>query len=66
MAITRSMLKKSQQEQQTRQTHQTRQTRQTLNEIAIAKHKINFIDASMEWRKNKIKKESCVFEYIYI
>jgi hypothetical protein len=29
-------------------------------------HKINFVDASIEWRKNKVKKENCCFEYICI
>ena len=29
-------------------------------------HKINFIEASTEWRKNKIKRENCTFEYIFI
>ena len=27
-------------------------------------HQIDFIDASIEWRKNKIKRENCTFEYI--
>lgn len=25
---------------------------------------IDFIDASIEWRKNKIKRDNCTFEYI--
>ena len=25
---------------------------------------IDFIDASTEWRKNKIKRDNCTFEYI--
>ena len=61
MAITRSLFKQNQQQSQ-----QSQQSQQTLNNIAMAKHKINFIDASIEWRKNKLKKESCVFEYICI
>jgi len=68
MSITRSMFKKSQKEQQQKQTQQkqTQQKQQTLNNIVIATHGIDFIDASIEWRKNKVKKESCVFEYISI
>ena len=62
MTITRNMFKKNQQDDK----HMQQQTRQTLNELAMAKHKINFIDSSIEWRKNKVKKESCVFQYIYI
>jgi len=27
-------------------------------------HQIDFIDASIEWRKNKIKRENCTFEYM--
>ena len=27
-------------------------------------HIIDFIDASIEWRKNKIKRDNCTFEYI--
>ena len=27
-------------------------------------HMIDFIDASIEWRKNKIKGDNCTFEYI--
>ena len=29
-------------------------------------HNINFIDASKEWRKNKVKHTNCTFEYIWI
>jgi hypothetical protein len=29
-------------------------------------HGIDFIDASKEWRKNKIKYDNCTFEYIWI
>ena len=27
-------------------------------------HGIDFVDASKEWRKNKIKCDNCTFEYI--
>jgi hypothetical protein len=27
-------------------------------------YSIDFIDASIEWRKNKIKRDNCTFEYI--
>jgi hypothetical protein len=28
------------------------------------RNNIDFIDASIEWRKNKIKRDNCTFEYI--
>ncbi len=30
----------------------------------LKKHQFDFIDASKEWRKNKIKQENCTFVYI--
>jgi hypothetical protein len=38
----------------------------TNNIVASSKtiHGIDFIDASKEWRKNKIKYDNCTFEYI--
>jgi len=29
-------------------------------------HGINFVEASKEWRKNKVKFENCTFEYILL
>jgi hypothetical protein len=29
-------------------------------------HGIDFIDASKEWRQNKIKYDNCTFEYIWM
>jgi hypothetical protein len=34
------------------------------NTNTIHSRKIDFIDASIEWRKNKIKRENCTFEYV--
>jgi hypothetical protein len=51
MVLTRLQAKQQQAKQQQQQAHT---------------HKINFIEASIEWRKNKIKRENCTFEYIYI
>lgn len=62
-SVTRSLFKKNQQQQQQQQ---PQKQPQTLNQIAIANHKIDFIDASIEWRKNKVKRESCCFEYIRV
>jgi hypothetical protein len=52
MVLTRLQAKQQQAKQQQQQQAHT--------------HKINFIEASIEWRKNKIKRENCTFEYIYI
>ena len=57
MVLTRLQAKQQQQQQQ-KQQKQQQQTKQH--------HKINFIEASTEWRKNKIKRENCTFEYIFI
>lgn len=34
------------------------------NKNTIHSYNIDFIDASIEWRKNKIKRENCTFEYV--
>ena len=39
-------------------------TNTNTNTNTIQFNKIDFIDASFEWRKNKIKRENCTFEYI--
>lgn len=80
MPITRSAFKKIKQEEQNEQKEQNEQNEQnkTPNNVADYprvrfnlgnnngnnNHKIDFVDASIEWRKNKIKKENCCFEYI--
>jgi hypothetical protein len=67
MAFTRNQAQKQQQQQQ-----QQQQREQTVckypNTVTLSKNtnctSIDFIDASIEWRKNKVKKENCTFEYI--
>ena len=51
MAFTRKQAKQQQQQEQRQRVRQN-------------SHQIDFIDASMEWRKNKIKRENGTFEYI--
>jgi hypothetical protein len=73
MPITRSVFKKMQQNEQNEQNEPNDQNR-TPNNVAYYprvrfnlgnnNHKIDFVDASIEWRKNKLKKENCCFEYI--
>ena len=58
MALTRNQLRQSQQLQQSQQSYPR------LNTNSKHIHNIDFIDASIEWRKNKIKRENCTFEYI--
>ena len=36
------------------------------NHATKHKHGINFIEASKEWRKNKVKLDNCTFEYILL
>ena len=70
MPITRSTLKKLQQEQQEqqKQQHENRKDAAYYPRVRFNLdtniHKIDFVDASIEWRKNKLKKENCCFEYI--
>jgi len=56
MAFTRNQAKQQQQKQRSQNTNTN-----TTHYIPI-----DFIDASIEWRKNKVKRENCTFEYIYI
>lgn len=67
MPITRSTLKKLQKEQQNTQNENSKDAvyypRVRFN-LETNIHKIDFVDASIEWRKNKLKKENCCFEYI--
>ena len=49
-----------------KQAKQQQQQEQQEKRLCVQKHshQIDFIDASIEWRKNKIKRENCTFEYI--
>ena len=58
MAFTRNQAKQQQQQQQRRQNTNT-------NTNTTHYTPIDFIDASIEWRKNKVKRENCTFEYIF-
>ena len=75
MVFTRSQAKK-QQEQPQEQPQEKPQQRQQMhrkckntlpeNRRAFINSPIDFVDASIEWRKNKIKGENCTFEYIFL
>lgn len=43
---------------------QNTNTNTYTNKNTIHSYNIDFIDASIEWRKNKIKRENCTFEYV--
>jgi len=66
MTVTRSQAKKQQQLQQLQHMQQKQQYPQVKNINRIQYHHtpIDFIDASNEWRKNKIKGENCTFRYV--
>jgi hypothetical protein len=67
MAFTRSQAKKQQeQSQQPQQIHRNCKNSLLENRSAFINSPIDFVDASIEWRKNKIKRENCTFEYRYI
>lgn len=76
MVFTRSQAKKQQEQQDQQQQHPHTQQRQQIhrncknslpeNRSSFINSPIDFVDASIEWRKNKIKRENCTFEYIYI
>ena len=36
------------------------------NHATKHKHGIDFIEASKEWRKNKVKLDNCTFDYILL
>ena len=55
MAFTRNQAKQQQENMHLQHLQQHRQK--------YSNH-IDFIDASIEWRKNKIKRENCTFEYV--
>ena len=66
MAFTRNQAKQQQQhQQQQQQQHQQQQQPQNTNKTYCTYTPIDFIDASIEWRKNKVKRENCTFEYIF-
>ena len=56
--------KQQQQQQQAKQQQQQAKQQQQQQQQQAHTHKINFIEASTEWRKNKIKRENCTFEYM--
>jgi hypothetical protein len=66
MAFTRTQAKEQQQQQQSQ--NQPQDFPKNINTTSTPKsrphHIIDFIDASIEWRKNKIKRDNCTFEYI--
>jgi hypothetical protein len=68
MAFTRTQAKEQQQQQQSQ--NQPQDFPKNINTTSTSTHKsrphhiIDFIDASIEWRKNKIKRDNCTFEYI--
>ncbi len=66
MAFTRKQAKQQQEQQQQQQ--QLQEHLQFPQHIQKNRdkysHQIDFIDASIEWRKNKIKRENCTFEYV--
>jgi len=70
MVYTRSHARQGQQSTQpphpphSPQPPQSPHTQHTQHTQHTPHHNISFIDASIEWRKNKIKKENCTFEYI--
>jgi len=49
-----------------KQAKQQQQQEQQEKRLCVQKHshQFDFIDSSIEWRKNKIKRENCTFEYI--
>ena len=67
MAFTRNQAQKQQQQQQQEQ-QQQQSVCKYPNTVTLSKNtnctSIDFIDASIEWRKNKVKKENCTFEYV--
>jgi hypothetical protein len=73
MAFTRNQAKQQQkQQQQTIQSNNYLPANSNIYTLHSSPHPhshlpnrmIDFIDASIEWRKNKIKGDNCTFEYI--
>jgi hypothetical protein len=65
MAFTRNQAKQQQQQQRQYQPQNTN-TNTNTNKTYCTYTPIDFIDASIEWRKNKIKRENCTFQYKHI
>jgi hypothetical protein len=63
MAFTRNQAKQQKTQQYVCSIIPTKILKNT-NTNTIHSRKIDFIDASIEWRKNKIKRENCTFEYV--
>ena len=63
MAFTRNQAKQQKSQQCVCSIIPTKILKNT-NTNTIHSRKIDFIDASIEWRKNKIKRENCTFEYV--
>ena len=64
MVLTRRQAIQQQQQQQQQEPHPQSQPHPQQQSSHRHQHKINFIEASVEWRRNKIKRENCTFEYI--
>ena len=71
MPITRSQYKKYQEQIQINNNHDNKKYFKITNDKWCNKnridnfaHNIDFVDASLEWRKNKIMKQNCCFEYL--
>ena len=62
MAFTRKQAK--QQQEQLQEQEDIKNIKHMQQKHEKHNHRIDFIDASIEWRKNKIKKDNCTFEYI--
>ncbi len=65
MAFTRNQAKQQKTQQCVCSITSTKILQNTnTNTNTIHSYHIDFIDASIEWRKNKIKRENCTFEYV--
>jgi hypothetical protein len=62
MAFTRKQAK--QQQEQLQEQEDIKNIKHMQQKHEKHNHRIDFIDASIEWRKNKIKRENGTFEYI--
>ena len=62
MAFTRKQAK--QQQEQLQEQEDIKNIKHMQQKHEKHNHQIDFIDASIEWRKNKIKRENCTFKYI--
>lgn len=64
MAFTRKQAKQLQLQEQQQQQEHLKNIKHIQQKHEKHNHQFDFIDASIEWRKNKIKRENCTFEYI--